>query len=112
MAHLGIARNEETALPEPYYAKLPACLPEAEVVVLDPMLATGGSAVEALRQLKAAGATRLTLATVVSCPQGIAVVHAAHPDVRLITAVVDDGLDERNYIVPGLGDAGDRYFGT
>lgn len=112
VAHLGIARNEETACPEPYYAKLPASLPEAEVMVLDPMLATGGSACEALRQLKAAGATRLTLVTVLSCPQGVAAVSEAHPDVRIITGVVDEGLNERNYIVPGLGDAGDRYFGT
>jgi uracil phosphoribosyltransferase len=112
VAHVGIARNEATAAPEPYYAKLPACLPEAEVVVLDPMLATGGSAVEALRQLKLAGATRLTLMTVVSCPEGLQNVGAAHPDVRLVTGAVDEGLDARNYIVPGLGDAGDRYFGT
>ena len=112
VAHLGIARNETTSLPEPYYAKLPACLPEAEVMVFDPMLATGGSAAEALRQLKAAGARRLTLVTVVSCPEGIATVRAAHPDVRLITGALDAGLNEKNYIVPGLGDAGDRYFGT
>lgn len=112
VAHLGIARNEETSRPEPYYAKLPACLPDAEVMVFDPMLATGGSAAEALRQLKAAGAQRLTLVTVVSCPQGVATVRAAHPDVRLITGVLDAGLNEKNYIVPGLGDAGDRYFGT
>jgi len=76
------------------------------------MLATGGSACEALQQLKAAGASRLTLVTVVSCPEGIAAVRAAHPEVRLVTAVVDEGLNERCYIVPGLGDAGDRYFGT
>lgn len=112
VAHLGIARNEETACPEPYYAKLPACLPEAEVMVLDPMLATGGSACEALKQLKAVGAVRLTLVTVLSCPQGVAAVLEAHPDVRIITGVVDEGLNEKNYIVPGLGDAGDRYFGT
>jgi uracil phosphoribosyltransferase len=112
VAHVGIARNEETACPEPYYAKLPACLPEAEVIVLDPMLATGGSACEALRQLKAAGVTRLTLVTVVSCPQGVTAVRESHPEVRIITGVVDDGLNEKNYIVPGLGDAGDRYFGT
>ena len=112
VAHVGIARNEETACPEPYYAKLPACLPEAEVMVLDPMLATGGSACEALRQLKAVGVTRLTLVTVVSCPEGLAAVTRAHPDVRVVTGVVDDGLNEKNYIVPGLGDAGDRYFGT
>ena len=110
--HIGIARNEATSHPEPYYTKLPACLPEAEVIVLDPMLATGGSACEALRQMKAAGVTRLTLVTVLSCPEGLAAVTAAHPDVRLITGVVDEGLNAFNYIVPGLGDAGDRYFGT
>jgi uracil phosphoribosyltransferase len=112
VAHLGIARNEETACPEPYYAKLPACLPEAEVIVLDPMLATGGSACEALKQLKSVGAKRLTMVTVLSCPQGVAAVQEAHPDVKIITGVVDEGLNEKNYIVPGLGDAGDRYFGT
>jgi uracil phosphoribosyltransferase len=87
-------------------------LPEAEVIVLDPMLATGGSACEALKQLKAVGAVRLTMVTVLSCPQGVAAVREAHPDVRIITGVVDEGLNEKNYIVPGLGDAGDRYFGT
>lgn len=112
VAHLGIARNEQTACPEPYYSKLPRGLPEAEVIVLDPMLATGGSAVEALRQLKSAGARRLTLVTVLSSPQGLATTQAAHPDVRIITGVIDQGLNEKNYIVPGLGDAGDRYFGT
>lgn len=112
VAHLGIARNEETACPEPYYAKLPSCLTEAEVIVLDPMLATGGSAVEALRQLKLAGARRLTLVTVLSSPQGLAMMQEAHPDVRIITGVIDQGLNAKNYIVPGLGDAGDRYFGT
>lgn len=111
-AHLGIARNEETACPEPYYAKFPACLKEADVMVLDPMLATGGSASEALTQLKAAGATRLTLVTVLSCPRGLETVQTDHPDVRIVTGVIDDGLNEKNYIVPGLGDAGDRYFGT
>lgn len=112
VAHLGIARNEETACPEPYYSKLPAALPESEVLVLDPMLATGGSAVEALRQLKGAGAQRLTLVTLLSSPKGLETVQSAHPDVRVITGVIDEGLNERNYIVPGLGDAGDRYFGT
>ncbi len=112
VAHLGIARNEETACPEPYYSKLPSCLAEAEVLVLDPMLATGGSAAEALRQLKLAGACRLTLVTVLSSPKGLSTVQAAHPDVRIVTGVIDQGLNAKNYIVPGLGDAGDRYFGT
>jgi uracil phosphoribosyltransferase len=112
VAHLGIARNEATARPEPYYAKLPAILPEAEVFVLDPMLATGGSAVEAVRQLKEAGASRLRLLCIVAAPEGVAAFTGAHPDVPVFTTAVDEGLNERSYIVPGLGDAGDRYFGT
>ena len=112
VAHIGICRNEETALPESYYAKLPATLADAEVFLLDPMLATGGSAVEAARQLKAAGAVRLRLVCVVSAPQGIAAFQAAHPEVPIFTSAIDEGLNDRSYIVPGLGDAGDRYFGT
>ncbi len=112
VAHVGIARCEETALPKPYYAKLPAILGEADVFLLDPMLATGGSACAALTQLKEAGATRLTLVCVVSCPPGLRTVAAAHPDVTVVTAAVDVGLNDQFYIVPGLGDAGDRCFGT
>lgn len=112
VAHVGIKRDEETARPLPYYANLPPVVAEADVFLLDPMLATGGSAVEAVRQVKAAGATRITMLCVVSCPAGIEALAAAHPDVRIVTASVDDGLNEKNYIVPGLGDAGDRYFGT
>jgi uracil phosphoribosyltransferase len=112
VAHLGIARNEETACPEPYYSRIPAGISEAEVIVLDLMLAMGGSVCEVLRQLKVHGARHLTLMTVVSCPEGIATLQAAHPDVRLVTAAVDAGLNEVSYILPGLGDAGDRYFGT
>lgn len=112
VAHVGIKRNEETALPQPYYANLPAHLAEADVFLLDPMLATGGSACEGVRQLKAAGAQRITMLCVVSCPEGLAALAAAHPDVPVFTAAIDAGLNERCYIVPGLGDAGDRYFGT
>lgn len=112
VAHVGIKRNEETAQPQPYYANLPPVIAEADVFLLDPMLATGGSAVEAVRQVKAAGASRITMLCVVSCPEGIAALSKAHPDVRIVTAAIDDGLNERSYIVPGLGDAGDRYFGT
>jgi uracil phosphoribosyltransferase len=112
VAHVGIKRNEETALPQPYYANLPPVIAGADVFLLDPMLATGGSAVEAVRQVKAAGATRITMICVVSCPEGIAALSKAHPDVRIVTAAIDDGLNDRSYIVPGLGDAGDRYFGT
>lgn len=112
VAHIGIARCEETAQPRPYYAKLPVVLYEADVFVLDPMLATGGSACEGLRQLKEAGAHRITMICVVSCPEGLAALNRAHPDVPVYTAAIDDGLNEKCYIVPGLGDAGDRYFGT
>ena len=112
VAHVGIKRNEETAQPQPYYANLPPVIAEADVFLLDPMLATGGSAVEAVRQVKAAGASRITMLCVVSCPEGIAALSKAHPDVRIVTAAIDDGLNDRSYIVPGLGDAGDRYFGT
>lgn len=112
VAHVGIRRNEETALPHAYYANLPSSLPQADVFLLDPMLATGGSACEAARQLKEAGATRITLICVVSCPEGLAAMARTHPDIPVFTAAIDDGLNERSYIVPGLGDAGDRYFGT
>ncbi len=112
VAHIGIARDEETALPMPYYAKLPAVLAEADVFLLDPMLATGGSACSAATQLKAAGAWRITLICVVSCPAGLEAFSSQHPDVQVVTAAVDEGLDSRCYIVPGLGDAGDRCFGT
>lgn len=112
VAHIGICRDEVTALPQSYYAKMPATLHDAEVFLLDPMLATGGSAVEAAKQLKAKGANRLRLVCVVSAPEGIAAFQAAHPDVPIFTSAIDEGLNERSYIVPGLGDAGDRYFGT
>ncbi len=112
IAHVGIKRNEETALPQAYYANLPDNLAAADVFVLDPMLATGGSACEAVRQLKEAGALRITMVCVVSCPEGLAAMESAHPDVAIITAAIDDGLNDKCYIVPGLGDAGDRYFGT
>lgn len=112
VAHVGIRRNEETALPQAYYANLPANLSAADVFLLDPMLATGGSACEAARQLKEAGALRITMLCVVTCPEGLAAMESAHPDVAIFTASIDAGLNDKCYIVPGLGDAGDRYFGT
>lgn len=112
VAHVGIRRNEETALPHAYYANLPANLSAADVFLLDPMLATGGSACEAARQLKEAGAMRITMICVVSCPEGLAAMQLSHPDVAIVTAAIDTGLNDKCYIVPGLGDAGDRYFGT
>ncbi|GAA5136011.1 uracil phosphoribosyltransferase [Prosthecobacter algae] len=112
VAHVGIARDEATAQPMPYYSKLPSVLAQADVFLLDPMLATGGSACSAVNQLKEAGATSITFICVVSCPHGLQAFAAQHPDVPVITAAVDDGLNDRCYIVPGLGDAGDRCFGT
>ena len=112
VAHIGMYRNEETHRPESYYFKAPAHLAEADVLVCDPMLATGWSATAALAQLKEAGAKSLRFICLVSCPAGIAQVRAAHPDVPVYTAVIDPEINEKAYIVPGVGDAGDRYFGT
>jgi uracil phosphoribosyltransferase len=112
IAHIGLARNEETLLPEPYYIKTPPTLAESEVIVIDPMLATGGSAVEAVKRLVDLGATHLRLACLVAAPEGIATFETAWPDVPVFTAAVDRCLNDRGYILPGLGDAGDRLFGT
>jgi uracil phosphoribosyltransferase len=112
IAHIGLARNEETLLPEPYYIKTPPTLAESEVILLDPMLATGGSAVEAVRRLVDLGATHLRLACLVAAPEGIATFEAAWPEVPVFTTAIDRCLNDRGYILPGLGDAGDRLFGT
>ena len=112
VGHLGMARDERAHKPVDYYARLPPGLAQSWVFVLDPMLATGGSAVNALGHLKAAGARRLALVCLVAAPEGVDAVCAAHPDVRIWTAAVDRGLDQDAYIRPGLGDAGDRVFGT
>ncbi len=112
VAHIGMFRNEHTHRPESYYFKAPAHLADADVLLVDPMLATGFSATGAVAQLKAAGATSIRFVCLVSCPQGLAQLRAAHPDVEIFTAGVDPILNENAYIVPGLGDAGDRYFGT
>jgi uracil phosphoribosyltransferase len=112
VGHVGIYRDEEEHVPIDYFERLPPRLPAAQVYVLDPMLATGGSAVHALHHLKRAGAKRLELVCLVSAPQGIEAVQAAHPDVTIWTAAVDRELDANAYIRPGLGDAGDRVFGT
>ncbi|MGB8882146.1 MAG: uracil phosphoribosyltransferase [Solirubrobacteraceae bacterium] len=112
VGHVGIYRDEEEHVPVGYYERLPPGLPNARVYVLDPMLATGGSAVHALNHLKRAGAKHLELVCLVAAPQGIEAVAAEHPDVRIWTAAVDRELDENAYIRPGLGDAGDRVFGT
>lgn len=112
VAHIGLARNEETFKPEPYYLKHPPVLSELELVILDPMLATGGSAVEAVRRLRDAGASHIRFACLVAAPEGVAVFEDACPDVPIFAAALDRCLDDRGYILPGLGDAGDRLFGT
>ena len=95
-----------------YYSKLPADLSERDAVVLDPMLATGHSASAAVEAVKGAGAQSVTLVCIVAAPPGIEFIHERHPDVHIVCAAVDRGLDERGFIVPGLGDAGDRLYGT
>ena len=112
VAHIGMFRNETTHRPESYYFKAPAHLAKADVLLVDPMLATGFTATGAVTQLKSAGATSIRFVCLVSCPQGLAQLRGAHPDVEIFTAAVDPALNEKAYIVPGLGDAGDRYFGT
>jgi uracil phosphoribosyltransferase len=112
VGHLGVQRDEEEHVPIHYYERLPPGLPDAHVYVLDPMLATGGSAVHALHQLTRAGAHQLELVCLVAAPEGIKAVQDAHPDVPIWTAAIDRELDENAYIRPGLGDAGDRVFGT
>jgi uracil phosphoribosyltransferase len=112
VGHLGMRRNEETLQPEDYYESLPEGIERSTVFVVDPMLATGGSATAALTRMRAAGAIDLRLVCLVAAPEGVAAVSAAHPDVPILAAVQDRDLDERGYIRPGLGDAGDRLFGT
>jgi uracil phosphoribosyltransferase len=112
VGHLGLQRDEDTLEPNGYLERLPPGMGEAYVFLLDPMLATGGSAVAALDRLKANGARRLRLICLVAAPEGVEAVREVHPDVSIWTAALDRQLDERGYIRPGLGDAGDRVFGT
>ena len=109
---IGLYRNEETLQPVEYYVKLPADIAERDVILLDPMLATGNSTAAAVKILERAGAQSVRMIAIIAAPEGIERLHAAHPDVRVIVAAGDRGLDERGYIVPGLGDAGDRLYGT
>ena len=108
---IGLYRDEETLHPVEYYVKLPE-LEERDAIVLDPMLATGRSSAAAVDAVKAAGARSVTLVCLVAAPEGIERFQGEHPDVRVVTAAIDRGLDDRGYIVPGLGDAGDRLYGT
>ena len=112
VAHIGLYRDPETLDPVEYYCKMPTDIADRDCFILDPMLATGGTAVAAAQFLKDAGAKSIKLLTILSAPPGVEKVEKAHPDVNIITCAVDDRLNDHGYIVPGLGDAGDRIFGT
>jgi len=109
---IGLYRNEETLQPVEYFCKLPQDIAERDVLVLDPMLATGGSAIDAITQIKKHGAKRIKFIGLIAAPEGIEALHKAHPDVDIYLGAKDDHLNENGYIVPGLGDAGDRIYGT
>jgi uracil phosphoribosyltransferase len=112
IGHIGMYRDEETLEPIEYYARFPKCMSESLVIVTDPMLATGGSASAAITNIKKRGAKKILLVCLVGVPEGVARIQREHPDVDITLAAMDDHLNERGYIVPGLGDAGDRLFGT
>ena len=112
IGHIGLYRDPETHLPVEYYCKLPEDIGNRQVFVVDPMLATGGSAIAAIDFLQKHGCKQIIMMNVIGCPEGVAAVQKAHPDVDLYLAAVDERLNEHAYIIPGLGDAGDRIFGT
>lgn len=112
VGHVGLYRNEETLEPVDYYSKFPRSLGRSMVLLLDPMLATGGSGCAAITFLKAKGATRIRFVTLLAAPEGVRKIVAHHPDVQIFSCVLDRKLNHRGYILPGLGDAGDRIFGT
>ncbi|MBT2583798.1 uracil phosphoribosyltransferase [Planococcus sp. ISL-109] len=112
VGHIGLYRDPETLLPVEYYFKMPSDVSERELIVVDPMLATGGSAIEAVNSLKKRGATRIKFMCIIAAPEGVEALQKAHPDVDIYIAALDEKLNEKGYIVPGLGDAGDRLFGT
>ena len=112
IGHIGLYRNEETLEPVPYYFKVPKDIENREVILLDPMLATGGSAVDAIAQIKKVGVKKIKFLSIIAAPEGIERVEREHPDVQVYCATIDSHLNENGYIVPGLGDAGDRIFGT
>jgi uracil phosphoribosyltransferase len=111
IGHIGMFRDEETLEPHEYYFKLPV-VENPLVVICDPMLATGGSAIAAIDAVKKRGYTNIRMLCLVGCPEGVAALEAAHPDVHIYIAAIDERLNEKGYIMPGLGDAGDRIFGT
>lgn len=109
---VGLYRDEETKQPVTYYERFPTQIRGGTCLIIDPMLATGGSTVATIDKLKSEGAENIVVICIVTCPEGVALVEAQHPDVPIYAAAIDERLDERKYIVPGLGDAGDRLFGT
>lgn len=112
VGHVGLYRDPETLEPVEYYCKMPTDVEQREIIVVDPMLATGGSAIAAIQFIKDRGAKNIKFACLISCPEGIEALKKAHPDVDIYVAVIDEKLNDHAYIVPGLGDAGDRLFGT
>ena len=112
VGHIGMYRDEETLIPHVYFCKMPKDIADRDIIIVDPMLATGGSAVEAIDEMKKLGCRNIKLMVLVAAPEGIKAVTEAHPDVDIYAGAVDSHLNERGYIVPGLGDAGDRIFGT
>ncbi len=112
VGHIGLYRDPETFTPVEYYCKLPADIEEREVIVLDPMLATGGSAIDAISQIKKRNPKDIKFMCIIAAPEGLDALKKAHPDVEIYVGALDDHLNDHGYIVPGLGDAGDRIFGT
>ena len=112
IGHIGIFRDEETLQPVEYFAKFPEELDQRDIFIVDPMLATGGSAIDAINSIKQRGAKNIKLVCLVGAPEGVKAINEAHPDVTVYLASLDEKLNEKGYIVPGLGDAGDRIFGT
>lgn len=112
VGHIGLYRDPETCMPVEYYCKLPADIEERDVIVLDPMLATGGSAIDAISMIKKRAPKSVKFMCIIAAPEGLKVLSETHPDVEIYCAALDERLNEKNYIVPGLGDAGDRIFGT
>ena len=112
VGHIGMYRDEETLQPHVYFSKMPKDIAERDIIIVDPMLATGGSAVAAIAEMKSRGCQNIKLMVLVAAPEGIKAVQDSHPDVDIYCGAVDEGLNDHGYIVPGLGDAGDRIFGT
>ncbi len=112
IGHIGLYRDPETHTPVEYYCKLPADISQREVIVVDPMLATGGSAVDAIRMIKEKGAKNIKFMCIIAAPEGLEALTKAHPDVKIYCASLDEKLNDDKYIIPGLGDAGDRIYGT